>query len=304
LIDLRRLRAFIVLAEEQSVTRAAYRLGMQQPHLSRLLRGLENELATVLVQRLARGVRLSEAGKALLDEARFLVERAEALPRIVAQADRGERGRLAIGFTSSAGLHPFVSKALRTFRERLPEVVVTLEEAGTTELVDALVQERLDAAFVRSPVVGKADLRMDLILEEPMLAALPVGHDAAFLAGPLSLQALGTLPLILYRRSTGPGLYDAILAACRGQGISPTIVQEAPRLTATLSLVAAGLGASIVPASMRRLGSDDIAYRPLLDCDALVAPINLVTRRNDAAAPATRLRELVAELRANQSNKV
>jgi DNA-binding transcriptional LysR family regulator len=232
----------------------------------------------------------------LLGEARAILARADALPRLVALADRGEHGRLAVGYTSSAALHPFISKALLAFRAMLPDVVVTLEEAGTSELVDALAHERLDAAFVRSPVVGMPDLAADLILEEPMLAALPAGHDAAHEAGPMSLRMLASQPLILYRRSTGPGLYDAILTACRAQGFSPNIVQEAPRLTATISLVAAGLGASIVPTSMRRLGGDDIVYRPLTDCGALAAPISLVTRRTNASATAGRLRDMIRGL--------
>src|SRR3712207_5918000 len=116
MIELRRLRAFVATAEEGNVTRAAERLGMQQPPLTRLLRKLEAELGVLLLHRTARGVHPTAAGEALLEEARALLVRAEGVEEVVRGAARGEHGRLAVGFTSSAALHPFVSAALRAFR--------------------------------------------------------------------------------------------------------------------------------------------------------------------------------------------
>ncbi|MGO4328699.1 LysR family transcriptional regulator [Cupriavidus sp. 2TAF22] len=296
MIELRRLRAFVVLAEEGHVTRAAERLGMQQPPLTRLLRGLEEELGVVLMRRLPRGVRPTEAGLALLEEARAVLARAAGVADAVRRAAAGEQGRLAVGFTSSAALHPFVPAALRRFREAVPGVAVTLEEAGTSELVDALLHERLDAAFVRSPVGSTAGLLLDAVLEEPMLAALPAAHPLAADATPLPLAALAHEPFILYRRPAGPGLYDAILGACREAGFSPLVAQEAPRLPATLSLVAAGLGVSVVPASMRRLGGEDIVYRALADHPPLSAPLHLAMRDDGLCAAAARFRALVRDI--------
>ncbi|AJG19896.1 LysR family transcriptional regulator [Cupriavidus basilensis] len=296
MIELRRLRAFVVLAEEGHVTRAAERLGMQQPPLTRLLRGLEEELGVLLMRRLPRGVRPTEAGLALLEEARAVLARAEGVADVVRRAAAGEQGRLAVGFTSSAALHPFVPAVLRRFRESVPGVAVTLEEAGTSELVDAILHERLDAAFVRSPVGGTAGLVLDAVLEEPMLAALPAGHPLAAQAGALPLSALAREPFILYRRPAGPGLYDAILTACRAAGFSPLVAQEAPRLPATLSLVAAGLGVSVVPASMHRLGGEDIVYRPLGDSPVLSAPLHLAMRQGALPAAVMRFRAMVREM--------
>ncbi|MGT2508299.1 LysR substrate-binding domain-containing protein [Cupriavidus basilensis] len=296
MIELRRLRAFVVLAEEGHVTRAAERLGMQQPPLTRLLRGLEDELGVLLMRRLPRGVRPTEAGLALLEEARAVLARAEGVAEVVRRAAAGEQGRLAVGFTSSAASHPFVPAVLRRFRDSVPGVAVTLEEAGTSELVDAILHERLDAAFVRSPVGSTTGLLLDAVLEEPMLAALPAGHPLAADAGALPLSALAREPFILYRRPAGPGLYDAILTACRAAGFSPLVAQEAPRLPATLSLVAAGLGVSVVPASMRRLGGDDIAYRALAGSPSLTAPLHLAMRQANLSAAVVRLRALVREM--------
>ncbi|TPG58065.1 LysR family transcriptional regulator [Roseomonas nepalensis] len=294
MIDLRRLRAFLVTAEEGHVTRAAERLGMQQPPLTRLLRGLEEELGTQLLHRLPRGVAPTDAGRVLMEEARAVLARATTLEETVRRAARGEAGRLAIGFTSSAALHPFVPGVLRRFREALPGLRVELDEAGTAELVEAVLLGRLDAAFVRSPVGSVAGLAVERVLEEPMLAALPAGHPLASAEGPpLPLAALAGEAFILYRRRAGPGLYDTILAACREAGFTPAIAQEAPRLPATLSLVAAGLGISLVPESMRRLAIEGVAYRLLEPSPGLAAPIHLVLRRGGLGAAAVRFRTAV-----------
>jgi DNA-binding transcriptional LysR family regulator len=301
MIELRRLRAFMVVAEEGHVTRAAERLGMQQPPLTRLLQGLEAQLDVRLLDRTPRGVRPTDAGKALLEEARAVLARAEKVEGAVRRAAQGEEGRLAIGFTSSAALHPFFPAALRSFRESAPAVSIGLEEAGTGELVEALLQERLDAAFVRSPIGTTPGLAIDDVLDEPMIAALPAGHALACAAdASIPLRELAGEPFILYRRPAGPGLYAAILAACLAAGFSPQIVQEAPRLTATLSLVAAGLGVSIVPTSLRRLGGDGVVYRPLTEAHGLSAPLRLVTRRASASPVMARFRTLVRHMVENQ----
>lgn len=301
LIDLRRLRAFVALAEEGHVTRAAERLGMQQPPLTRLLQSLEADLGVLLMHRLPRGVRPTEAGKVLLDEARIILARADGVAAMVHRAARGEQGHLAIGFTSSAALHPIVPKMLRAFRENLPQVSVSLEEAGTAELVDALLHERLDAAFIRSPVGRTPGLRIDSVLEEPMLVALPVGHRLATdSASRLLLTELASEPFILYRRSAGPGLYDTILTACREAGFSPVVAQEAPRLTATLSLVAAGFGISLVPASMQRLGGEGIVYKAVAGSSRLIAPLLLAMRQAHPVPALAQFRSLVQRIVAAQ----
>ncbi len=126
------------------------------------------------------------------------------------------------------------------------------------------------------------------------MAALPAGHDLARGgASPLPLAVLAAEPFILYRRPAGPGLYDAIVTACRGAGFSPTVEQEAPRLHSTLSLVAAGLGITIVPASMEQIAISGVACRALQGCPGLYAPMSLALRHSGLSATATRLREVV-----------
>ncbi|MFC6301469.1 LysR family transcriptional regulator [Pseudomonas sp. CCM 7893] len=294
MLELRQLKAFVAIAEEGYITRAAERLGMQQPPLTRLLQSLEAELGVMLMERLPRGVRPTTAGLALLDEARGILAQVDGVAEVVRRAARGERGRLAIGFTSSAALHPFVPSVLRLFRETFVGVSVVLEEAGTGELLDALLHEKLDAAFIRSPLSGAQALQDEPILVEPMLLALPTDHPLAMdPTTPLPLANLATEAFVLYRRRVGLGLYDAILVACREAGFSPQVVQEAPRMTATLSLVAAGLGVSIVPSSMQRLRGDGIVYRELSECRSLVAPLHLATRIGDTSSVLDQFRKLV-----------
>jgi len=273
------LRAFIAIAEAGNLTRAAEQLGMQQPPLTRMLQQLESEFGVPLMERLPRGMRPTAAGMALAAQAHLLLERAQSIGAIVRDAAQGRSGRLAIGFTSSAALHPFVALALREFRMQWPQVQVTLEEAGTGELIDALLHQRLHAAFLRSAWPEHLELQTQTLLTEPMVVAGPGGHPLMRAKRPLPLAQLQGQPLVLYKRPAGPGLHDAIVSACVAAGFHPRVVQEAPRLTATLSLVAAGLGLTVIPASMQQLRTDGVAYRRLSQCHGLMAPLMLVRQR-------------------------
>jgi DNA-binding transcriptional LysR family regulator len=295
-MELRHLRYFVAVAEEGHVTRAAERLGIQQPPLSQQIRALETELEVQLFRRKPRGVELTQAGEALLAEARGILDRVEHAAAAARRIGRGEAGRIGLGFTSSASFHPFVPRIIREFRDASPLVELSLEEAGTGELVDGLLAERIDAAFVRSPIGAAAELAVHSVLREEMVAALPAGHS---LAGAtrirLPFAALEPETFILYRRPLGPGLYDAIIAACQRAGYSPRIGQEAPRMLATLSLVAAGLGVTLIPASMQRLGIEGVAYRPLARNAGLVAPLNLACRRGESTPAVRRFIALVRQ---------
>lgn len=286
MIELKRLNAFVTVVEAGSITRAAELLFIQQPPLTRLLQGLEQDFGVPLLLRLPRGVIPTEAGEVLLQEARAVLARAEQLNAAMRRAAQGEQGRIRIGFTSSAALHTFVPALLRRYREIYPSVSTQLEESGSGELLEAVVAGQLDVAFVRMPVKDMPELEMEKVLEEPMWVAVPAGHRlAARVSGqPLKLEELSNEPFVLYRRRAGQGLYDAILAAYVRAGFSPHIVQEAPRLTSCLSLVGAGLGISIVPASMTRLGGDGVVFLPLDASTRLSAPLYLARREDSHAS--------------------
>jgi DNA-binding transcriptional LysR family regulator len=295
-MELRHLRYFIAVAEEGHVTRAAQRLGMQQPPLSQQIRALERELDVQLFRRKPRGVELTDAGVAFLARARVILEEVDRAFATTRRTARGEQGRVVVGFTSSAPFHPFVPRVIRAFREMSPLVSLVLEESGSSELVQGLHNEEIDAAFIRSPVADVVGLVVRPLLEEEMVVALPAGHLLAAASeadAALPLASLANETFILYKRPGGPGLYDTIIAACRGAGFSPRVGQEAPRIISTLNLVAAGLGVSIVPASLRRLQMDGVLYRRLSGSSELKAPLILACRHGENSAAVQRFIDLV-----------
>ena len=232
-------------------------------------------------------------GSAGRGEARELIAAADRIGETARRAARGERGRIAVGYTSSAAFHPFVFRQVRAYRRAWPGVQLALEEDATTELMRGLGEGRLDAAFIRTLGGDPTGFAVEPLFEEPMLAALPAEHPLAG-KGACALADLAAEPFVFYRRPAGQGLYDAILAACHAAGFSPQISQEAPRLPATLSLVAAGLGAAIVPASMQRLNLEGVAWLEL-DTPALVAPLMLATRRSGRSPVVDRFRREVLD---------
>src|SRR5690348_3956573 len=146
-MELRHLRYFIAVAEEGLITRAAERLGIQQPPLSLQIKALERELAVQLLRRKPRGVELTEAGVLFLTRARAILQEVERASASARRTARGEEGRVVVGVTSSAPFHPLVPRAIRAFRESAPLVALVLEESGSSELVQGLHDEEIDAAF-------------------------------------------------------------------------------------------------------------------------------------------------------------
>jgi len=295
-MELRHLRYFVAVAEEQHVTRAAERLGMQQPPLSQQIRILERELDVQLFRRLPRGVALTAAGVAFLAGARAILAQLDHAVATAKRTARGEQGRIAVGFTSSAPFNPFVPRVIRVYREAFPLVALTLEEGGTTELIEGLRNERIDAAFIRTPIADREGLVVQILLEEPMVLALPRGHVLARKKGAskaLSLAAVAGEIFVIYRRPSGPGLHDVIVSACNAAGFSPRIGQEAPRIGSTLNLVAAGLGISLVPESLQLMRMDGVVFRRLAGTVQPKAPLYFAARRTEASAAVREFRELV-----------
>jgi DNA-binding transcriptional LysR family regulator len=286
-MELRHLRYFIAVAEERHVTRAAERLGMQQPPLSQQIRALERELDVQLFRRKPRGVELTDAGCALLADARAIMSHIDHAFATTRRTARGEQGKISLGFTSSAPFHPFVPRTIRTYREMFPLVALTLEESGTTELIEHLRNERIDAAFIRTTIANLDGLDVVALLQEAMVLALPHAHILARRTNAnkaLPLKTLADETFIVYRRHNGPGLYDAMLAACNAAGFSPRVGQEAPRIVSTLNLVAAGLGISLVPESLQRMHMDGVVFRRLSGAAQPKAPLYLASRRGETSA--------------------
>jgi DNA-binding transcriptional LysR family regulator len=267
---------------------------MQQPPLSQQIKALEQELGVQLFRRKARGVELTEAGQSLLEEARAILARLGRAVETTRRIARGEQGRLCVGIPPTGPFHPFVPGVIRAFREAFPLVSVTLEECLRTETIQRLQDERMDVAFLRVSIAAPEGLVIHPLLEEPMVIALPAAHRLAGCSGEaLCLKDLVGETFVVYARQQGPASYEALLAACHQAGFSPRFGQEAPRVTTALGLVAAGLGVSLVPASMQRMTMDGVTYRPLAGAPGPTVALTLASRRGDPSPGVRHFVELV-----------
>jgi DNA-binding transcriptional LysR family regulator len=292
-MELRHLRQFIAVAEEGHVTRAAERLGMQQPPLSQRIKAIELELDVQLLRRKARGVELTEAGRVFLDHARAMLAQYDHTFESTRRAARGEQGRLRVGIMPTAPFHPLVPFSIRAFRTAFPLVSLTLDECLRTEAIEGLRNEQLDVAFLRALVPEAKDLVVSQLLVEPMVVALPAEHELARRNGALSFSELADETFIVYARQLGPAFYEATMAACLQSGFNPRLGQEAPRITSALSLVAAGLGVSVVPACLQRMTMDGVAYRRLKGASRPTAVLTLASRRAEPSPVVRNLLSLV-----------
>jgi DNA-binding transcriptional LysR family regulator len=282
-MELRHLRYFVAVADARHFTRAAVALGIGQPPLSQQIQALERELGTALFERKPRALTLTAAGEALLEDARRILRDVDRASERVRRVTRGESGRLRVGMINSAPFHPLIPKIIREFRRAHPQVALSLDEGPTPQLAAAVRDDVLDVAFVR-PLIGSAPgLASEIVADEDMVVALPSGHPLAKKPA-VSLLALSIEPFVLFPRAVGAGLHDEIVSACRAAGFSPRIVQETSQVTSIVNLVAAGLGVSIVPASMQQVHSDGVTYRPIRK-PVPKARLSLIFRDTDRDAP-------------------
>src|SRR5271156_3795516 len=191
-MELRHIRYFLAVAEEQNFTRAAARVGIGQPPLSQQIKDLESEVGAALFHRIPQGAELTDAGRAFLDHVQAIPSQAERAVRAAQRAARGEIGSLRVGYTGSASFNPIVTGAIRSFKSAYPDVDLSLEEDNTTRLIAGLREHLLDVVFLRSGDLGCEDLQLHPLSEEPMLA----GHPAAG-SSRVNLRQLRTITLWL-----------------------------------------------------------------------------------------------------------
>jgi len=293
-MDLRHLRYFLAVAETGHMTRAAERLGIQQPPLSLQIRALERHLGLPLFRRHPKGVTLTDGGRLFHAEAQRIVDDVAALRERMAGVARGDQGTLNVGFTSSAAAHAFTPAALRACRQTYPGIRLLPTEENAATVTEAVAAASLHCGLIRKPVARPEGLAFETLLREPMVVALPIDHA---LARPsvtttrggkpraLAVRELRGESLILVRRPGAPGMYADLVALCEEQGFSPRIAAEVERMMTNLNLVAAGVGVSVVPMSMAGLHPHAVVYRPLAESARLDAPLTLVYRAGDCAGP-------------------
>ena len=285
-MELRHLRYFVAIADAGHFTRAAETLGIGQPPLSQQIQALEREIGTALFTRLPRGVRLTEAGAAFAEDARRILREAEQATDRARRIARGEQGRIRVGMINSAPFHPLIPQMIREFRARYPAIAFSLDERTTPALVTAVRGGTVDLAFVRPLLEDLDGLAMETLLDEDLVVALPAGHPLSRRAR-VPLLALSIEPFVLFSRAVGAGLHDEIISACRNAGFSPRIGQEASQPTSIVNLVAAGLGVSLVPASMQHIHADGVCFRPIAH-PVPQARLSVIYRDGERAAPQLR----------------
>ena len=244
-LELRHLEYFVALAEELHFGRAADRLFIVQPTLSKQVAALEKELGTDLFVRTKRHVALTAAGEAFLSDARQVLAQADGAKARARLASRGDVGVLEIGFVVPV-LYDLLPHMLRAFRASYPEVRLSLHELHDAEIVTGLLSRDLHLGFARLPAVGGRRLRTRPLVDEPVMVAVPAGHTLAS-QDSVALTDLACEDLIVIARTQEPELYDSYMVACAAAGFRPRVAHEVDRTHVAVGLVACGLGLCFVP---------------------------------------------------------
>jgi len=263
-MDLRHLRYFQAVAEELSFSRAARRLRVAQPALSRAIRELEDELGVVLLERRRRVSHLTPAGAVLQEESARLLQRLDETIRRVRRTASGEEGELRLGYIGPP-TRDFLGEMMREYRERNPRVGLVMEERTPERVWEMVAAGRLDLGFTR-PVLAAPSLRLKTLSLrfETMMAAVPPGHALAAETGSLPWKSLAREPLVILSRREGVGMNEALLEACRQAQFTPRISHQPSLIDTVLGYVEAGSGVGVIPSSVARFGGDrPLIFRPL-----------------------------------------
>src|SRR5215510_12141398 len=234
-MELRHLRYLVAVAEELHFGRAAIRLNLSQPPLSQQIRQLEEELGVRLLQRTKREVRLTEAGRRIVDEAYRVLSQVDHFTRVATQAGEGEIGNLSVA--AVGGVDEVLVETLRIFSKRYPGVGIELQYMSTGTQIDSLREGRIGVGFLNLPL-QEPMLVFETIRKEPLWIALPGNHPLTR-SRRVPLEALADQRIILFPRRTSPGLHDVITGMCRNVGFSLNVVHEVDNLVGSLTLVKA-----------------------------------------------------------------
>ncbi|MBC8636862.1 LysR family transcriptional regulator [Caballeronia sp. EK] len=291
-MELRHLRYFVAVAEERNFTRAAQRLHIAQPPLSRQIQQLEETLGVQLFERNSRPLKLTETGKFFYSHAVQLLAQTAELESMTRRVGNIERS-LSVGFVGST-LYGMLPKIIRRFRDENATVELSLHEMSTMDQIRALKDGRIDVGFGRIRHED-ANIRRVILREEQMIVALPVGHQLSLGKPILSLRDLTNETLIIFPKAPRPSYADQVLAAFQDRALAPRKIYEVRELQIALGLVAAGEGISVVPSSVNGLKRDDVIYREL-DDPTLTSPVIMSMRALDESRDIKEMLELVYRL--------
>jgi len=295
-MELRHLRYFVGVAEEQHFGRAAERLRVAQPSLSRQIQDLESEMGFLLFDRLPRGVRLSAAGKLFLSDARRILQDVDDAKRRAERIALGKAGTLRIGIATAVSWHGLVVDSFREFRRRQPDVELELHHLLSVHQIDAVLSGRLDAGFAASLTPWHKDLAHWEFAQDRMLLAVPKGHHLTKREG-IRLRDLRDMPFVWFPRWVNPVVYDRMMRACARGGLSaPRIVQEATDRDTNLGLVQCRIGIAWMTESTRWHCPRGIVLLPVVDMNVRL-PFNLIWKK-DNSSPL--LQKFVAQVQATK----
>ncbi|MFS0851716.1 LysR substrate-binding domain-containing protein [Novosphingobium panipatense] len=276
-MDMRLLRYFVTVADEGNFNRAAERLHIAQPPLSRAIQQLEAQIGAPLLDRSNRPLRLTAVGRLLHAQAVQILARMEDVETMVKAAANSERRRLVIGFVAST-IYARLPELIREFRKTADGVELVMVESTTLDQIAALKDGRIDVGFGRIRFEDPA-VRRIILRDEKLVAAFSLDHPLARGEGPISLRDLADEPQIIYPRAPRPSYADQVISLFRDHAIEPRIVHEARELQIAIGLVAAEEGMAIVPESVRRARSHDVAFREL--SELATSPIIMSHRSGD-----------------------
>ncbi|CAM5243629.1 MULTISPECIES: LysR substrate-binding domain-containing protein [Streptomyces] len=261
MFTLTQLTCFVAVAEELHFTRAAERLSMTQPPLSRQIQLLEGELGVKLLDRTNRTVRLTPAGRSFLAEARRIVRQAEHAALAVRRVSTGEAGSIAIGFTA-ASAYSALGELLESARRALPRVEILLHELVTRDQLEALSEGSLDLGLIRPSAVGP-DLTARTAVREGLVAALPADHALAADDGPMELSAFDGQDFLMYSPTEARYFHELLLTTFRSAQVRPVFTQYLSQVHSILALVNIGWGIALVPEAAAEMRPTGVVYRPL-----------------------------------------
>jgi DNA-binding transcriptional LysR family regulator len=283
-MELRHLRYFVAVAEAENVTRASEKLRVAQPAVSRQIRDLEDELGVALLERSAKAVRLTDAGRVFLDEARAVLQRADEAVAAVRAVAGGVSGDLHVGYAPSLTVQ-ILPRALRRFQTELPGVRVLLHDLSTGEMLAGLREGRLQVALMVEPT-GKElrGLRFHELARYPMCVAVAPGHRLAR-SRSVSLAKVAAEPLIAYSRADYPEYHTGLAEIFAAVGRLPKIAEEHDSVTSLIAAVEAGRGIALVPSCLACLAGPRLKILPLAPAPPPII-VGAVCRKNSDSATA------------------
>ena len=298
-MELRHLRYFVTAAKELNISRAAARLRVSQPPVSRQIHDLEEEIGTALFDRRNKRLQLTAAGEFFLQEAQKILSQVERAARITKATGQGQAGLITIAFLSPIG-GMFLPQIVRSFRQMHPSIEVDLVEMVPRKQLEALRERQIDLAFLaKVEVESVSEFLFETVMDVQVHVALSPQHRMSKLKK-VPLRELKEESFIMIKRSAAPATHESLLRICRSAGFEPNVVKQSDQPQSILDLVAAGAGVAILPENFRRYKTD-VVMKPLVPTPEPI-PLCMVWRKNEASTPLHTLRAMILKHFQQQSS--